>query len=60
METCPHCRSRDVVGFTLAPKGHPLRFGHCRGCEHRWWTDPQGGATIRLPDVLDHIGGRAA
>jgi hypothetical protein len=60
METCVHCRSGDVVGFTLAPKGQPLRFCHCRSCEHRWWTDPRGGTAVPLTAVLDHIGGRAA
>jgi hypothetical protein len=60
MDSCPHCRSRDLVGFTLAPTGQPLRFAHCRSCEHRWWTDLEGGAAIRLPDVLTQIGRPAA
>jgi transcription elongation factor Elf1 len=60
MKTCPHCQSQDIVGFTLAPKGHPLHFSHCRSCEHRWWVDVEVGNAVRLPDVLDQIGGRAA
>jgi hypothetical protein len=55
VDICPNCRSRDVVGFALAPAGQPLRFSHCRGCEHRWWTETEGGSTVRLPDVLDHM-----
>jgi hypothetical protein len=60
MQTCPHCRSGDLVGFTLAPAGQPLRFNHCRSCEHRWWTDLEEGTSVRLRKVLDQIGGRAA
>jgi hypothetical protein len=56
MTACPQCRSSDLVGFTLAPTGQPLRFSHCRGCEHRWWTDLEEGTAIHLPDVLTHIG----
>ena len=60
MDSCPRCRSRNVVGFTLTPTGRPLRFTHCRSCEHRWWTDVEGRAALRLPDVLEQIGGHAA
>jgi hypothetical protein len=58
MEACPQCRSRDLVGFTLAPAGQALRFAHCRTCEHRWWADPDGGA-LRLPSVLEKIASAA-
>ena len=60
MNRCPRCRSGDLVGFTLAPSGQRLYFAHCRSCEHRWWTSLAEGAAVRLPDVLDKIGGHAA
>lgn len=59
MDTCPQCRSTDLVGFTLAPAGETLRFSHCRDCEHHWWTTVEESA-IHLPDVLERIGSRAA
>jgi formate dehydrogenase maturation protein FdhE len=55
MTTCPSCASPDVVGFTLAPKGEPLQFTHCRNCEHRWWQAIEQRSTVALGVVLDHI-----
>jgi formate dehydrogenase maturation protein FdhE len=55
MTTCPACTSSDVVGFTLAPKGEPLRFTHCRNCEHRWWESTAEHDTVALDRVLSHI-----
>ena len=60
MTACSKCRSEDLVGFELEPQGTPLRFTHCRNCEHRWWTSVSEASVIRLPDVLERIGGRAA
>ncbi len=59
MTACPSCTSTDVVGFTLAPKGEPLRFTHCRNCEHRWWGATAHDDTLSLPDVLGRIGAAA-
>jgi transcription elongation factor Elf1 len=56
MTKCPRCSSTDVVGFTLAPRGEPLEFTHCRNCEHRWWAEPQENTTLGLTDVLQRIG----
>lgn len=55
MATCPNCSSTDVVDFVLTPKGEPLRFIHCRHCEHRWWEAVAEGVEIRLPDALDRL-----
>jgi hypothetical protein len=56
MTICPSCSSSDIVAFTLAPRGEPLEFTHCRACEHRWWAEPQEKAPIALPEVLERIG----
>jgi formate dehydrogenase maturation protein FdhE len=55
MTTCPSCASADIVGFTLAPKGEPLQFTHCRNCEHRWWRQIEQTETLALGDVLGRI-----
>jgi hypothetical protein len=59
MTTCPRCASSDVVGFDLAPRGEPVRFTHCRGCEHRWWQEVEEAAPVPLGTVLDRIATRA-
>lgn len=55
MTTCPSCTSPDVVGFDLAPKGEPVRFTHCRNCEHRWWHEVEQSTAVELEIVLDRI-----
>ncbi|MBA2530394.1 MAG: hypothetical protein H0V19_10640 [Euzebyales bacterium] len=55
MSMCPQCISTDLVTVGLETGGGPVRFCHCRHCEHRWWTDPARGAVIALPDVLDRV-----
>jgi hypothetical protein len=56
MTTCPRCSSPDLVGFTLSPRGEALTFGHCRGCEHRWWRQEEAGPMLPLGEVLGRIG----
>lgn len=55
MSTCPSCHSPNVLGFTLAPAGDPMRFKSCRACEHRWWEHEGSGDELVLSDVLDRI-----
>jgi hypothetical protein len=56
MSTCRSCASQDVVGFTLAPSGEPLRFTHCRNCEHHWWQAASDDGGLALVEVLERIG----
>jgi transposase-like protein len=56
MTVCPSCSSSNVVAFTIAPRGEPLRFTQCRACEHKWWAAAEERAVIALPDVLQRIG----
>lgn len=58
MHTCPACRSADVVDVQISLNAGPVRFEHCRDCEHRWWTDAEQEAVIDLGDVLEKVAGR--
>ena len=57
MSQCAKCHSSDLVTVTMTLAKAPVLFTHCRACEHRWWTDVDGGSTITLDDVLTRAGG---
>lgn len=53
MNSCPNCQSSNLVRVEMTLSGGPVRFAHCRRCEHRWWTDPEGNSVLPLRTVLD-------
>ncbi len=56
MAHCAKCRSSNLVTVTMTLAKAPVLFTHCRACEHRWWTDVEGGQSIPLRDVLERAG----
>jgi transposase-like protein len=55
MVGCPQCNSTSLVNIAMTLNGGPVKFFHCRSCEHRWWLDATHGASIALPEVLDKV-----
>lgn len=51
-QSCPNCRSADLVDVQISLRDAAVRFELCRSCEHRWWTRANEDAVIDLPDVL--------
>lgn len=57
-QSCPQCRSADLVDVQISLREGAVRFEHCRNCEHRWWTDAEQQSVINLGDVLDKVATR--
>ena len=51
--SCPTCMSADLVAVDLQIAREPVRFCHCRSCEHRWWTS--AGGPLVLNSVLSRV-----
>lgn len=52
MRTCRSCRATDLFEMDLTVGAAPVRFAHCRACEHRWWTQDSGAQVLGLREVL--------
>jgi transcription elongation factor Elf1 len=55
MAHCPDCSSDNLVTVDMTLNGGPVKFAHCRRCEHRWWTDATDGGALALPQVLHKV-----
>ena len=53
MPACPACKSADLVAVDLEIARERVKFGHCRSCEHHWWTAPDGH--VPLTSVLTRV-----
>ena len=53
MAACPACKSADLVAVDMEIARERVRFGHCRSCEHRWWTGLDG--PLGLTSVLTRV-----
>jgi hypothetical protein len=53
MDQCRNCQSSNLVRVEMTLSGGPVRFAHCRRCEHRWWVDSDGNTVLLLQDVLE-------
>jgi formate dehydrogenase maturation protein FdhE len=58
MQHCPNCQSTNLVNIDIKLEAGPLRFDHCRRCEHRWWTDTAESSSVDLRGVLERVASR--